>query len=170
MKSTPVSVAPQALVVSNEQFDALRANLVTVLKDDFATNVKSINKQNVVAAKVLGYRNHQAFEDFQTKNPWETEKAFILTITLNNVVSEVILCKSVEEMESRFAMEYIKRGLVAQEADFEEGYALFDDNYCACMNTAYTSDDKLSPVKGGYIDENSPEKIESKPVSLAKDL
>jgi len=83
-------------------------------------------------------------------------KAFIFTVTKNNLINEITLCLSSEELENRFADELIERGIEPCDIHFENGYFEFEDGYTVCMNTAYPSDKKATGLnnlsdKGEFI-------------------
>lgn len=75
------------------------------------------------------------------------KKALILTLSKDNIIQEMILCESQDELEDRFADEFLERGIEPCDINFEEAYFEFEDGITVSMSTAYPSDKKPSGLR-----------------------
>lgn len=81
----------------------------------------------------------------------------VLVLCKENVVHSAVLCADATELESRFADEFLGRGIEPCDADFDNGYGEFEDGMSACMTWVAKGDDLVSDKRMLQAQEADPD-------------
>ena len=74
----------------------------------------------------------------------KNSETYTLLESINGEVVKATACRSTEELEDRFADEFLDRGLEPCDVQFEDGYFEFEDGVMVQMITAHPSNEKPS--------------------------